>query len=229
VTDPASRTLTFTYGDPNNRGQATSAQDSAGTIATYTYDSGSHLTNVAYADGSTIDYSYDSNGLMTAITDRQGKTLETHTYDSSRRGLTSSRANGVDSVSISYASGTPTLNDSLGNATSYGVQRVPGRNLVSAISGSGCDTCGGRGNYSYTYDSSGNPASTTDPLGHYTSYVYDGTGNLQTLSNALNASQSSWQTFSYTYNAFGEVLTATDPLGNVTTNTYDTKGNLLTT
>ena len=229
VTDPASRTLTFNHTDPNNPGQVTSINDAVGTIATYTYDAGHHLTTATYADSSVTNYAYDTNGLVTSATDAQGKVLEAHTYNSSRQGLTSTNANGVDSVTASYASGSAAVSDSLGNSTTYGVGRVIGRNVVSSISGSGCDTCGGRGNYAYTYDSNGNPSSSTDPLGHYTGDTYDSSGNLILLAIATDASQSNWQRFSYTYNGFGEVLTATDPLGNVTTNTYDSKGNLLTT
>jgi len=231
VTDAVSRTLTFTYGDPNNPGQVTSVADPTGTVATYTYDSGHHLTNVTYADGSQINYAYDSSGLITSATDGQGKVLETHTYDASRRGLSSTRADGVDSVSISYGSSgsTETLTDSLGNVTTYGSTTASSQDVVTAVSGSGCDSCGVRGSWTYTYDNSGDPASSVDPLGHQTSFGYDLNGNLLILSNAVDSSDSSYQIWHYTYNSFGDVLTATDPLGNVTTNTYDSHGNLLTT
>jgi RHS repeat-associated protein len=229
VADPASRALTFNYANSTLPGQVTSIQDATGTIATYSYDSASHLTTVTYADNSVINYAYDSNGLITSATDAQGKVLEAHTYNSSRQGLTSSRADGLDSVSISYASGTATLLDSLGNSTTYAALGISGRNFISSIAGSGCDTCGGRGNYSHTYDGSGNRTSSTDPLGHLTNFFYDSNGNVTLKAIATDSSGNDFQRWSYTYNAFGEVLTATDPLNNVTTNTYDSKGNLLTT
>ena len=40
--------------------------------------------------------------LITAVTDSNGKILESHTYDGLGRGLTSSRANGVEAVSVTY-------------------------------------------------------------------------------------------------------------------------------
>ena len=40
--------------------------------------------------------------MITAVKDSQGKVLEAHTYDSAGRGLSSSRANGVESVTISF-------------------------------------------------------------------------------------------------------------------------------
>jgi YD repeat-containing protein len=103
VTSPGGSTLTFTYGDPNNPLQATTAQDSVGTVATYTYDSSSRLTKVSYPDGSALNFTYDPNSSMIlSVTDSQGKLLESHTYDAQNRGLTSARAYGVDSVSLSY-------------------------------------------------------------------------------------------------------------------------------
>jgi hypothetical protein len=40
--------------------------------------------------------------MITTVKDSQGKILESHTYDALGRGLTSSRANGVDAVSVTY-------------------------------------------------------------------------------------------------------------------------------
>jgi YD repeat-containing protein len=103
VSSPGGKTLTFAYGDSNNPMQATTAQDGVGTVATYTYDSSSRLTQVTYADSSTLNFTYDPNSSMIlSVTDGQGKLLESHTYDSQNRGLTSARAYGVDSVSLTY-------------------------------------------------------------------------------------------------------------------------------
>lgn len=102
VTSPGGSTLTFSYNDPVNVNQATSAQDGVGTVATYTYDSSSRLTMVTYPDGSSLNFTYDVNSNILSVTDSQGKLLESHTYDSQGRGLTSSRAYGVDSVSLTY-------------------------------------------------------------------------------------------------------------------------------
>jgi YD repeat-containing protein len=123
VTDATGRSLTFNYGNSNFPGQVTSIQDSVGTVATYTYAAGIYLTSVTYADGSVINYTSDPSGLITSVTDANAKTLESHTYNGLRQGLTSSKANGVDSLSLSYgASGTPILTDSLGHVTTYSVQ-----------------------------------------------------------------------------------------------------------
>jgi YD repeat-containing protein len=103
VTSPGGSTLTFTYGDSNNPTQVTTVQDSVGTVATYTYDSSSRLILVSYPDGSALNFTYDPNSsMLLSVTDSQGKLSESHTYDAQRRGLTSSRAYGADSITVSY-------------------------------------------------------------------------------------------------------------------------------
>jgi YD repeat-containing protein len=103
VTSPGGSTLIFTYGDPNNPMQVTTVQDSVGVVATYTYNSSSQLTNVTYPDGSALNFNNDpSTYMILSVTDSKGKLLEAHTYDAQGRGLTSTRAYGVDSVSLTY-------------------------------------------------------------------------------------------------------------------------------
>jgi YD repeat-containing protein len=103
ATSAGGSTLTFTYGNSNNTTLVTSVQDSVGTVATYTYDTSSRLTQVSYPDGSALNFTYDPTySNLLSITDSQGGLIEAHTYDTQYRGLTSTRANGVDSVSLSY-------------------------------------------------------------------------------------------------------------------------------
>jgi len=230
LTDAASRTLTFNYGNSTFPNLATSAQDAVGTVATYSYDSSGHLSSVSYPDGSALNFNYDPNGLILNTTDSQGKIIEAHTYDGYRRGLTSQRANNVDLVTVAYpTASTASLSDSAGNASQYTYGTISGRNIVKQVAGSGCDTCGGRGNYSFTYDSSGNRITSTDPLGHLTKYSYDSNANVTLRRIQSDSTGQNFQNWSYTYNSVGEALTVTDPLGNQTVNTYDSHGNLLTT
>jgi YD repeat-containing protein len=102
VTDPAGRTLSFTYGNQSFPGLVTSVTSSAGPSISYSYDSQGRLTQVTEPDSSTFNFQYNTQSLITSVTDSQGVTLESHTYDSDGRGLTSSRANGVEAVSVSY-------------------------------------------------------------------------------------------------------------------------------
>ena len=102
VTDPASRHLNFTYGSSYSNFLITGVSSDVGLTLSYSYDSQGRLSQVTKPDMTTISFTYNSQSLITAVTDSQGKTLESHTYDSSGRGLTSSRANGVDAVTITY-------------------------------------------------------------------------------------------------------------------------------
>ena len=139
--------------------------------------------------------------------------------------------NGVASNAVLFtvvpSFGATGLSDSMGRITIYGYQNIDGRNFMTSIAGSGCASCGGRGNTGFTYDALGNLLSSTDALSNTTTYTYDSMGNVLTKTQYLNPSTP--LTWSYTYNSFQEVLTATDPLGNVTTNVYDANGNLLST
>ena len=128
---------------------------------------------------------------------------------------------------VMVVTGQTVLSDSMGRDTIYGYQTINGRNFANLIIGSGCASCGGRGNTALIYDALGNPQSSVDALNHTTTFTYDSTGNVLTKTQYLNPSTP--LTWTYTYNAFREVLTATDPAGKVTTNVYDAAGNLTST
>jgi RHS repeat-associated protein len=172
--------------------------------------------------------SYDPLDQLLSVTDGQGKVLESHTYDYSRRGLTSVRANGVDSVTVQYTGdGQTQVVSSQNISTTYGSANFGGQPSVTAVTGPGCSSCGGRGNGTFYYDGSGNRISKTDALGNVTTHTYDSNSNV--LSTTVGSGSPSAVTWNYTYNSISEVLTSTDPLGNTMTNTYDSHGNLLTT
>jgi|SRR5579859_355804 len=102
VTDAASRTLTFTYGTSCSPALVTGVSSSPGISLSYSYDSQCRLNQVTKPDLTTVSFTYNTQSLITAVTDSNGKTLESHTYDSKGRGLTSSRANGVETVTVAY-------------------------------------------------------------------------------------------------------------------------------
>ena len=101
VADAASRHLSFTY--PNGSSFLVSSVTSdVGLSLSYSYDSQGRLSQVTEPDQSTITFTYNNQSLITLVTDSNGKTLESHTYDSNGRGLTASQAGGVNAVSITY-------------------------------------------------------------------------------------------------------------------------------
>jgi len=143
VTDAASRTLTFAHANASFPALATSATDASGTVATYSYDGSGRLSQVLYPDAAQLNFAYDGNNLLTSVTDAQSKVIESHTYDPSRRGLTSQRANGVDLVTVSYpSSGTTTLTNSLSNTTNFGYSNIGLSHFVGSVTGPTCSTCG---------------------------------------------------------------------------------------
>jgi YD repeat-containing protein len=101
VTDPTSRHLTFTYGSGSSR-LVTGVTSDVGLTLSYSYDSQGRLSQVTYPDLTTATFTYNTQSLITAVTDSNGKTLESHSYDSNGRGLTSSRALGVEALTVTY-------------------------------------------------------------------------------------------------------------------------------
>ena len=100
VTDPASRHLYFNYTGTSTL--VSSVTSDIGITLSYQYDGQGRLTQVTKPDNTTISFAYDSGSHIITVTDSNGKVLESHTYDVLGRGLTSSRANGVDAVTVTY-------------------------------------------------------------------------------------------------------------------------------
>jgi YD repeat-containing protein len=106
VTDAASRHLYFTYGNVMAGGVSvsvvTNVTSDFGVSLSYEYDAMANLKKVIKPDNTFVTLEYNPAGLLTAVKDSNGKLLESHTYDTTARGLTSSRAGGVESLTISY-------------------------------------------------------------------------------------------------------------------------------
>jgi YD repeat-containing protein len=75
----------------------------------------------------------------------------------------------------------------MGDTTTYGYSNIGGRYFVGSIAGSGCASCGGRGNAAFSYDANGNRTSATDALGRTTNYTYDSESNVLSKSIQLNS------------------------------------------
>jgi YD repeat-containing protein len=103
VTDPASRHLYFAYSNPSFTLLATGITSDIGISLSYSYDTQGRLSQVTQQDSSTLTFAYDSQSRITSVTDANGKVIESHTYDSESRGLTSSKAAGVEAVTVTYS------------------------------------------------------------------------------------------------------------------------------
>lgn len=103
VTDPVSRHLYFSYTQMGQFNVVTSITSDFGISLAYQYDGAARLVRVTAPDTTFTAFAYSPTGLITSVTDTNGKILESHTYDALGRGLTASRAGGVDAVTISYS------------------------------------------------------------------------------------------------------------------------------
>jgi RHS repeat-associated protein len=133
-------------------------------------------------------YTFDERNTLISETDPLGEMVE-KTYD--------------DQFQIS------SITDANNNTTSL-TWSENGMNLVGIQDALGGET-------SISYDDLNNPLEVIDPLGHLTSYTYDGT-LLTSVTDALNG------TTNYSYTTEGYLESVTDPLGNITSYTYDSHG-----
>ena len=223
VAAPSGAALNFTYGSANFPALVTLVTSPAGNVQ-YSYDNAGRLTQVQYADQTATNYTYTGQGLLTNVADSSSHLIEAHTYDASRRGLTSTGGSGSDAVQMTYSKGSSQLQTSRQSATTFAYFGLNGRRLLNTVTGPGCASCGAKGVASYTYDGSGNRTSVTDALGHVVNIVYDSQGNV--LSRASQLGDGTAQPWSYSYNVFNQVTSSTDPLGNTTIFIYDSRGNL---
>ena len=221
ITDASGRTVTLTY---DSQSKIATISDSLGTIATYARLSLNRLSSVTYGDGSKFQFTYVASGnnlYISTVKDALNNVLESHTYDTQGRALTSEIAgNGTERYTLTYVSATETdVTDALNRVTKYFFDNTKGRNVITRVEGS-CG-CGSSQITQWTYDDNLNLTSTTDALNHATTYTYDTSGNRLTQTDATG-------TITYTYNSMGQRLTTTDQMSGVWTNTYDAHGNVLT-
>jgi RHS repeat-associated protein len=175
---------------------APAAQGYAGTVA-----SASTVTDPL---GNVTSYLNDAALRLTRIMVRQGtgSVLQNQyfTYDS-QSNLRATQ------VGFTYSPLTTATYDSRGNVLSTTVDSGPGKlNLTTT----------------FTYTSTNDLLTVTDPLNHTTTFTYDAAGNLLTVTNALN------QTTTFGYNGFGQLTSVTNALSQVTNFGYNSSGDLTT-
>ena len=101
VTDAASRHLYFAYQSPSSY-LVTGVTSDFGVSLQYAYDTQGRLSQVTQPDGTYLTFQYDQSSRITAVLDSNAKVLESHTYNTCGQGLTSSRAGGVEAITVSY-------------------------------------------------------------------------------------------------------------------------------
>ena len=244
VTDPTGRAVAYGY---NAAGELVSVTDVAGGTWSFGYDTTHQMTSMTDPRGGTVSNIYDSAGRVTSQTDAMGRTT---TFDyagnalSSESGTTTITEPDGDRLVETYTNGQlGSLTEAAGTAEeatwfySYDPLTM-GRSRI--VDPTGAVTA-------KTYDRDGNVISVTDPLGRTTrttyndldqplvvtdpddektTFSYDGSGNLTTLSRTLQETgQQQATTFHYADPTHpGDVTSVEDPTGGTWTFDYDTHG-----
>ncbi|MDR3446262.1 RHS repeat-associated core domain-containing protein [Dyella sp.] len=190
VSDARGRTLTFTYGNPQNIASVTEPD---GSILEYVYNGFGELTSVTYPDGSQRQYLYDesaysSAGLyqakLTGIIDEASSRYTTFVYQADGRATSTQEGAGANRHTFSYTlpytsnQGTATtVTYPLGQTATATIVAPQGTAIISAMSarcGEQCD----QQYQSQTLDTNGNPDVATDFNGNIKRTIYSASGLL---------------------------------------------------
>jgi RHS repeat-associated protein len=209
VTDPAGRSIAFTYG---TNGLVSSATDPLGRIVRYGYDAPGNLTSVTDASGSVTLYGYDSLHRLATITRPDGG-VTTNGFDTANRVKRQTDPLG-HVTAFTYGTGTTTITDPQGNVT---VETYRSDLLTTLTKGNGTPQ---QATWTYGYDTAGHRIAVTDPDGVRSTATYDSAGNLLTSSNG-------YYTSVYTHSALNDLISVTDPMQHVTTISRDGRGHPL--
>ncbi len=227
VTDPAGRSLTFTYWPGTSHIQKVT--DPTGRHVDYTYNAAGELTDSTDVAGGNWHFTYDpaTHWLLTMRNPR-GKTIATNIYDDAGRVSKQTDALGAEtnfdytSIANSVLVTEPPNNLAGANKTLYTYDSSA--NLASETHGYGSSVAA---TWNFTYNATtGTPATVTDPNGHVTSTTYDGAGNR--TDETVDPTGLNLHTY-WVFDALNGVVTVTDPKSVTTTNTYDGAGNMTST
>jgi len=231
ITDRNGKGLTVARGTD---GKVATVTDAASRTITLTHgDAAGHLTRAALPDGRHVDYGYTGN-LLTSVRDVRGGTT-TYGYDGSNRLADITNQLGKQVVHNVYGSdGRVTQQTTPQGTTTFGFDAATGTATMTDARGKTWtdvyanevltqrkDPLGHT--TSYTYDGNLNLGSVTTPRGLTTSSIYDGNANMLTVDGPAPSLVHQ----AFTYDGFNNVKTATDGRNNTTAYDYDPAGNLI--
>ncbi len=239
--DPLGNTTEYRYDDKLNR---TATIDARGNRTDFAYDArGNLLTETGPAPLSLVTTrTYDTFDNVKTLTDPRLKTT-TYDYNASNQLIrVTDAAAGVTEYTYTLRGQQETIlnprlkqtnfaYDAAGNPTS--VITPTGRETTMTHDGSGrmLSRVSPRGNInggtpndyrtSYTYNDADQVLTTTDPLGHVTTFGYDNAGNQTTVTDANS------RVTTTAYDDANRVVSITDPRNATTTMGYDPDGNIV--
>lgn len=226
ITLPDGNTVGKTYAA---NGRVASVTDERGNVTNYAYDPAGRLVEVTDAAGGLTAYTYDEVGNRLTRTDALGR-VTSFTYDPLGRMLSRTLPGGqVESFTYDAVGNLLSHTDFAGATMSF-TYDVRDRLLSRTFTG---------GTETFTYTSSGMPATVTSAPGTWTftydardrlasaasadgvtlTYAYDTAGNRTTLTSPAG-------TLAYSYDSLDRIASFTDPGGGTTAYAYDDVGNV---
>lgn len=179
----------------NEFGFISEIQEPAGRAIRFGYNDDFRLARVIDPLGREVQYGYDAPGRLVTVRDPEGG-ITRYTYDSNNRMLTITDARNIVQVTNEY--------------------NPAGRVVLQ--------THPGGGTWRYDYTLNGTIVSQTvmtDPVGHATTYRFNGLGYPTAVINALGAMTRLTRTF-----GTNQIEQVRDPLNRLTMFTYDLSGNI---
>lgn len=196
-------------------GLLTGASTSDGRSVSYTYNANNQLATVTDVRGKVWTFTYDNNGLLQKETDPRSKQAFKNTYDGSGR-VTDQYDAFNNHTTFAYSSSGSTTTTTVTDPVGKVTTDVYANGLLQSRTDPLSHTT------SYAYDSSNNLNSVTDARGKTTNFSYDANGNM--LTKTAPAPLSYVQT--WTYNSKNDIATYVDGRSKTTSFGYDSAGNL---
>ena len=214
----------FNYNlDSNGNLIQTDVLSPLGTTNSLTFNSNGYILNNMVAAGTAVEQDYaqtrDPNtNLITSTTDALGR-VTNYTYDSMGNQISVTRMAGTSQGVTSSTTYDPNFSqptsttDALGHTWTYTLDSHGNQIAMTDPDGHQTTTI---------YNGSGQPVSSTDAAGNTTTYQYTG-GLLTSVTDPMG------NTTSYVYDSAGWMIRSIDPLGNRTSTIFDNLGNLTET
>jgi RHS repeat-associated protein len=216
------------YKNYNPLGEAAQFVNANGKAIGYQYNAQGLVTKESFADGSSYSYTYDVHGNLLTATGASGRITFKYQDSANPDLLTEVDYPNGQFLKFSYN----TIGQRIRSVDQTGFTVNYTYDALGRLE----ELTDGKGNLvvQYVYDAAGNLIQQDNGNGTFTTYTYDGNGDVLSITNhapstggtSYNPAKSKVNSFDqYTYDALGDVLTDTNQDGKWTY-TYDADGQL---
>ncbi|MCQ2473205.1 MAG: cellulose binding domain-containing protein [Saccharofermentans sp.] len=232
IVNAENQKTTFTYDSLDRLKTRTYTYNNKQRTDSYVYDNSNRVTEIHYADGTSVKYQYNQAGDVTSATDSQGRVTTynydffgnltkitypdntTETFEYNAEGWNTSATDRLGrKVSFLYDKVGNVIQKTYPNNTTEEYEYDACNRLVKATNVYGAAT-------KYEYDYLGRCTKITDPNNNAVTYEYDDKGNVVSITDAKNNKYE----FEYDYN--GNQTKAKYPNGSIFESAYDSRGRL---